>query len=417
MKMIRFRDNLLAQFSVVTFVIMLILALVVALVLIEILDRNVELLKEHDAALRAGEPIRSSDRFSIPNLSRQVSSIKWITFGAIGGSFLYLYLTLVYIVWEGWRTIVRQRVELESSNAVLETRVAERVQDLKEALEQGRRRLDAFQTAAGRLALEDVPERALQRALQDVVDVSRDLVGARYGALAVFDPAGQAAGFVKSGFSAERQAKMDLLPKGLEDLGLVSGHAEQIEIGDEPRYLSVHGFSPDDAPGASFMGAPVKVKDRTAGALYFMGREGEPEFSPDDVRLLNLFALLTGVLLENVGLYDAVAQERRTLAAIQGSMTEGLLVLDPEGRVMYLNETAESLWGLRPPEAQGKPISEVLGPRASNFDPPEALQELLGIAARTNGSPATVEITVVSPLRMHLEVTAFPIPGGGPTVA
>ena len=249
---------------------------------------------------------------------------------------------------------------------MLETRVAERVQDLKEALEQGRRRLDAFQTAAGRLALEDVPERALQ----DVVDVSRDLVGARYGALAVFDPAGQAAGFVKSGFSAERQAKMDLLPKGLEDLGLVSGHAEQIEIGDEPRYLSVHGFSPDDAPGASFMGAPVKVKDRTAGALYFMGREGEPEFSPDDVRLLNLFALLTGVLLENVGLYDEVAQERRTLAAIQGSMTEGLLVLDPEGRVMYLNETAESLWGLRPPEAQGKPISEVRSARGRRTSTP-----------------------------------------------
>ena len=47
---------MLAQFSVVTFVIMVILALVIAFVLIEVLNRNVELLREHNAAILAGKP-------------------------------------------------------------------------------------------------------------------------------------------------------------------------------------------------------------------------------------------------------------------------------------------------------------------------------------------------------------------------
>ena len=97
----RFKNNLLAQFSMVTFVIMVILALVISMVLIEILNRNIELLKEHNAAIMAGETIEASDPISIVSLSKQVNNIKWITLGAIGGSFLYLYATLVYMVWEG----------------------------------------------------------------------------------------------------------------------------------------------------------------------------------------------------------------------------------------------------------------------------------------------------------------------------
>ena len=109
-----FKDNLLAQFSVVTLVIMVVLAVVVSLVLFGSLSHNVSLLKEHGEAIAAGEAIKPSDPFSIPSLSRQVSNLRWITLGAIVGSFIYLYGTLVYMVWEGWKTIVWQRGQLEA---------------------------------------------------------------------------------------------------------------------------------------------------------------------------------------------------------------------------------------------------------------------------------------------------------------
>ena len=125
MKLGSFKDNLLAQFSIITLVIMVILALVLSLVLVESLDHNIDLLREHDEAIAAGKSIDSSDPLSIPKLSRQVSNLKWITLAAIGGSFFYLYATLLYMVWEGWKTIVWQRVELESTNAELEQRMSE----------------------------------------------------------------------------------------------------------------------------------------------------------------------------------------------------------------------------------------------------------------------------------------------------
>ena len=402
-----FKDNLLAQFSVVTFVIMAMLALLVSFVLIKALDRDIDLLIQHRETIQAGKTIQDTDPFSIPNLQSRAGNLKWITLGAVGGSFLYLYATLVYLVWEGWRTILRQRASLESTNAQLESRVAERVQDLREALEQGRRRLDAFRTAAGRLALEEVPERALQ----DLVDVTRDAVGARYGALALIGRDNAGGRLVVSGFSSDQRDRIGPPPGRLKDLGLHQDEDGKIAIGDLGLLLSVHGLSGDHTAVDNFVAAPVAIKGSPTGAFYLLGKEGELGFSPDDNRLLDLFAFLAGVHLENVELYDEAAMERSTLAAIQASMTEGLMVLDPAGRVLYLNKTAERLWGLSADDVQGRPITAVFDVMASQFESPESLRDLLNIVEAAGNGPSTAGVTVTSEPVRHLEVTAFPIPG------
>ena len=404
--MLKYRDNLLAQFSVVTFVIMLILALIVSVILIESLNRNVQLLTEHNSAVEAGEAIEPSDPYSIPSLRRQVNSLKWITLGAIGGSFVYLYATLVYLVWEGSRTIVKQRVQLETVNAELESRVAERVKELAQALEDGRRRLDAFRTAAGRLALEEDPERALL----NLVDVTRDLVGARYAALALPDGRGGSGKFVSSGFEGDLPAGDGASPKAIEDLGLARDGEGAIIVTDPALHRGAHGLAQDEADGNSFLGAPVTAKGRSAGAFYLMEKDGEADFSGDDQRLLNLFAGLAGVHVENVDLYDAVALERSTLAAIQAGMTEGLMVLGPDGRVMYLNETAESMWGLDSDDAPGKTLPELLDPAASGLETADSVGDLVGLAGGADNAPESVDVVVARPQRRHLEVTAFSIP-------
>ncbi len=404
-----FRDNLLAQFSVVTFVIMVILALVVTIVLIEILNNNLELIRERDVAVAAGEAIDPSEPISIESLSSQVNNLKWITIASIGGSFIYLYATLVYLVWEGWRTIVKQRVELEEANAELEKRVAERVEQLREAMGEGQRRLDAFQTAAGRLALEEVPEKALQ----DLVDVSRDLVGASYGVLALLDSRGATGKFVTSGFSDEQRGGASEAPTKIEDLGLTASDDDRIVVEDGSRLLSAHGISQDNGGIESFLGVPVTLSGSSSGVFYLINKIGEEKFSPDDHSLVNLFAVLAGVHLENLNLYEEVALERRTLAAIQSSMTEGLVVVDPSGGVLYLNETAEALWGFNPKDVEGKRLRDVLGGNEGNFESPEDMQKLLSIMNGHGDGASTVELTVSKPQRRHLLVTSFPIPAAG----
>ena len=301
-------------------------------------------------------------------------------------------------MWEGWRTIVRQQSQLRSANAELERRIAERVEKHREALEEGRRRLDAFRTVAGRLALEEVPERGLQ----DLVHVSRDLVGARYGVLALLNPVGPAGKLLTSGFSPDQQVSIGPLSSSICELGLQREGARKVVIGDKGRLLSAHGFPPTAAPVKSFLGVAVMALGRTAGAFYLIDKEDDTKFTEDDEELLNLFAVLAGVHFENVGLFEEVAQERRKLAAIQGSMTEGLIVLDSAGQVTYLNETAERLWWLNPIYTQGKHIKDVFGSKASDFEDPEALSGLLTIAKNHDDSTARVEVTVTRPQRRHL---------------
>ncbi|MFQ5341610.1 MAG: PAS domain S-box protein [Anaerolineae bacterium] len=115
------RENLLVQFSIVSLVIMLILAVGVSKILSDRLNYNMELLKAYGAARMAGIIIKDTDPMSIPSLTREVRNLRWITLGVVGGSFAILYGSLVYIVWGGWRTIRRQQAALVKTNVDLQT--------------------------------------------------------------------------------------------------------------------------------------------------------------------------------------------------------------------------------------------------------------------------------------------------------
>ena len=103
-----FRENMLVQFSVLSFFVMLFLAVSISFVLSHRLDNNIELLEVHGATMMAGKMIMPADPFSIPSLNKDVSNLRWLTVGMVGGGFVALYVGLVLIVWKGWRTILRQ---------------------------------------------------------------------------------------------------------------------------------------------------------------------------------------------------------------------------------------------------------------------------------------------------------------------
>ena len=113
------RENLLVQFSAVSFVVMVALAVVISAVLTTKLGQNIDNLKEHGAAMMAGQMIKPTDEFSIASLTQAVRDLQWITFGAVGTGFVVLYSALVIIVWRGWSTINQQRVTLVGANEEL----------------------------------------------------------------------------------------------------------------------------------------------------------------------------------------------------------------------------------------------------------------------------------------------------------
>jgi len=149
------RENLLVQFSVVSFATLAILAVVTSTMIGTGLNGVVRLLEDHDAAMSAGIEIIATDPFSIPNLNRDIFNLHWVTYGIVGGSFLVLYGTLVFIVRRVWKTIVKQRKLLESANIELERKIDVRTVELRSAnerlvLEVSERKRTAEE--AGRLA-------------------------------------------------------------------------------------------------------------------------------------------------------------------------------------------------------------------------------------------------------------------------
>lgn len=114
---------MLIQFSVTSFVVVLILAVLPSTVLTVQLNRNVSLLKQHGAAMLSGTMIKDTDPFSIPSMTLNVSNLRMITIAGFAGGFVYLYGALFIVVWKGWKTIKTQRRELESLNAQLGNRV------------------------------------------------------------------------------------------------------------------------------------------------------------------------------------------------------------------------------------------------------------------------------------------------------
>ena len=119
------KDNLVVQFSVVSFVVMVLIAVAIAFILTTRLNNNVDLLEVHGEVMMAGDEILTSDPFSIPSLQEQVLDLRWITYGMLGGGFVILYVSLISIVWRGWSIIDRQRRDLRSLNDRLEGQVIE----------------------------------------------------------------------------------------------------------------------------------------------------------------------------------------------------------------------------------------------------------------------------------------------------
>jgi two-component system, OmpR family, phosphate regulon sensor histidine kinase PhoR len=95
--------------------------------------------------------------------------------------------------------------------------------------------------------------------------------------------------------------------------------------------------------------------------------------------------------------------ERTQLAAMLSALVEGVVALDHEGRVLFLNPSAEKLFAVKSGHVQKRPVLEVLRHNALNGVVQQTLQEL---------QPVAQEITIHSPQERTLVAQAVPVSYG-----
>ena len=274
-------------------------------------------------------------------------------------------------------------------------------------LEQGRHRVEAFRSVAGSLDLGGNP----RESLQSLVDSARELVAARCGALVVWDKNGDIESSITSGLAPDslRGAAPRLAEQSLAVL--VHDSKDAVRLGKLFEQPPVCAAVAETAPINNFVGIPLTLRDGMSGALYLTNKLGTNDFSSDDENLLGLFAVQATVLMKNLTLFSNESRERSTLAAVQESITEGLIVLDHGGNVLYRNKVVANATNIPDQHILGRPMWKLLrAHRAMLADPDQTAQLVLDVISRSALGPATIGIAVERPHHHDYVLTAFPIP-------
>ena len=185
--------------------------------------------------------------------------------------------------WAVFRVINRQDRHLALQHEELARRL-----ELERRL---RAQLEALHQAALAIASAGTSAQILQR----LVDLARDLIGARYAALGVIGPHGAIDAYYTAGVSDEQRARLESTPHGH---GLLSA-------------LTTQEGARDGQPGAPLrrpplLSVPVAHGRHVVGALYLADKTEAAEFSAGDKHLLTLLAGHAAVVIENARLADQV---------------------------------------------------------------------------------------------------------------
>ncbi|KRB80033.1 diguanylate cyclase [Nocardioides sp. Root190] len=158
--------------------------------------------------------------------------------------------------------------------------------------------LDAVVTISADLSLDGV--------LARIVAIASRLVDAEYAALGVLS-AGRRRRlrtFVHHGISDDIAAEIGDLPTGHGLLGLIIDRPEPLRLHDIAEHAASYGFPANHPPMSSFLGVPVRIRDRVFGNLYLTEKVGGGDFTVEDEEVVVALAAAAGVAIENARLYE-----------------------------------------------------------------------------------------------------------------
>lgn len=180
------------------------------------------------------------------------------------------------------------------------------------------KKLRAQLEALNEATLAITAELSLDRVLQRVVNLARDLANASYAALGVPDKQGGLEQFIYSGMTQQQVATIGRLPEGRGLLGALMHSSQPIRlrnIADDRRAV---GFCSHHPPMTSFLGVPIISKGQLLGTLYLTDKIGADEFTLEDEKLIVMLAAHAAIAIENARLYQqtqrlAVLEERERI--------------------------------------------------------------------------------------------------------
>lgn len=202
---------------------------------------------------------------------------------------------------------------------------------------------------------------------------------------------------------AFREARDVSVGEGLA--GWVAERKEPViinDIADEPRLA---GLAAEGANIRSALAAPIMVGGELMGVLTF-GSTQARDFSPDDLKMLMTISNLAASVITRSELYQMVISRSEVIVS---SMSSGLLITDPNGKVIMSNQASQDLLGLEKPP-RDLTLSELL--ESTLLDVQSLWEQLEDDVEGQGGTYAHVEMRLKGRPERILSVRMSPIKTG-----
>lgn len=185
--------------------------------------------------------------------------------------------------------------------------------------------IEAVVAVASDLTLDGVLERILAAA--------ETLADAQYVALGIIDPdtGARLRHFIHRGMEEELVEKIGEPPTGQGLLGVLVDDPRPLRLTDLTTHPRASRFPAHHPVMTSFLGVPIRVRDRVFGNLYLTDKRGGGPFTDEDEQVLLVLAAAAGTAIDNARTYARTEQRRAWLSAttsIIASLASGASTAD-----------------------------------------------------------------------------------------
>lgn len=216
------------------------------------------------------------------------------------------------------------------------------------------RKMDEIETLA-RLGRSITASLDLDYVLASVVDAAVDLTGAEEGSLLLLDEATGELYMRASRNFQEEFVRTFRLPIHDTLAGNVIRNGQPVLLDEQtPQKIKtsylVH----------SLIYVPLQSRGQITGVLGVDNRHNRAAFKDQHVRLMSTVADYAVIAIENARLYANATGEKNKLETILTNIQDGVIVLDPDERVLLINQTSRTAFNLGDGQLTGKPITDLI---------------------------------------------------------
>jgi len=109
----------------------------------------------------------------------------------------------------------------------------------------------------------------------------------------------------------------------------------------------------------SLIYVPLRVRGHIIGVLGVDNRQAGGTLTREDVSIMMAMADYAAIALENARLFNSSEAERRKMETILARVENGVIVVDPENRLLIMNRSAREAFGVDG-DWPGRPVSDMI---------------------------------------------------------